>query len=181
MVTTSAAGSSTLRTSPCTSAGRLFDGASALCGLGAENTFEGQAAMRLEACAAGRRGASGGGYPFSLRRDGGLLAIDWRDAVAGIVADRERAVPPEKVARRFHETVASMILAAASRLAEETGARHVLLSGGTFQNLLLLGRLLPALRARRLVPVIHHQVPCNDGGLALGQAFHAAAKLSGEG
>jgi hydrogenase maturation protein HypF len=161
----------------CSSAGRLFDGASALCGLGPFASFEGQAAMRLEALA-GRRARGDGGYPYSLRPEGPLLAIDWRDAIAGLVDDRERRVPPAKIARRFHETVASMILGVAERLSSETGARHVLLSGGVFQNLLLLGRLLEGLRTLKLVPVIHRQVPCNDGGIALGQAFYAAIELS---
>jgi hydrogenase maturation protein HypF len=165
-----------VNTIACSSAGRLFDGASALCGLGSLASFEGQAAMRLEARAsvAGR----GGGYPFSLRAEGGLLAIDWKEAVAALVADRDRKAAPAAIARRFHETVAAMILSAASRVASESGARHVLLSGGVFQNLLLLGRLLSGLRALKLTPVIHRQVPCNDGGIALGQAFRAAIKLS---
>ena len=162
----------------CSSAGRLFDGASALCGLGSLASFEGQAAMRLEACA-GRRGRGEGSYPFSLRPEGPLLAIDWREAVAALVDDRDRRVDPARIARRFHETVASMILGVAARVSSETGARHVLLSGGVFQNLLLLARVLSGLRALKLVPVIHRQVPCNDGGIALGQAFYAAIRLSG--
>lgn len=167
-----------VNTVACSSAGRLFDAASALCGLGAASSFEGQAAMRLEGVAATIRSDGGGSYPFTVRPEGSLLAVCWKDAVAGLIADRDRRVDPATIARRFHETVAAMILDVASRLAAETGARHVLLSGGVFQNLLLLRLLRAGLRARRLVPVIHRQVPCNDGGLSLGQAFYAAIRLS---
>jgi hydrogenase maturation protein HypF len=167
-----------INTVGCSSAGRLFDGVSALCGLGGGGTFEGQAAMRLEA-AAGRARGEAVPYPFSLRPESGLLAVFWDDAIAEIAADRLRGAATARIARRFHDTVAAMIVEAAARLAEAAGARTVLLSGGVFQNLALLRRLLPALRARKLSPVIHREVPCNDGGLALGQAFFAALKLEG--
>ncbi len=169
-----------VNTAACSSAGRLFDGASALCGLGATASFEGQAAMRLEACA-GTGGGHAGSYPFAIRTDGALLAVDWRETIAALVDGRRRMTPPATLSRRFHETVAAMILDVAGRLANELDARHVLLSGGVFQNLTLLRRLLAGLRSRKLIPVIHRQVPCNDGGIALGQAFYAAVKLSGEG
>ena len=161
---------------PTSSAGRLFDAASAIAGLCARASFEGQAPMRLEA-AASRRGA--GTYPFSLVRENGLLAVNWREMVAGLIADAKGRVPQATISRRFHDTLAAAILDAASRLAEASGARHVILSGGVFQNATLLASVLAGLRRNRLGPLIHRQVPTNDGGISLGQAYYAALRVAG--
>ena len=161
---------------PTSSAGRLFDAASAIAGLCARASFEGQAPMRLEA-AASRRGA--GTYPFSLDRENGLLAVNWRETVAGLIADAKGRVPQGTISRRFHDTLAAAILEAVSRLAETSGARHVILSGGVFQNATLLTSVLSGLRRKRLSPLIHRQVPTNDGGISLGQAYYAALRVAG--
>ncbi len=169
-----ARGVNVVATSSC---GRLFDGVSALAGVCRKATYEGQAAMLLEGRAG--RGAGNGAYGFEIRRLDGRLGIDWRETVAGIVADVRRGVAPAVVARRFHDTVAEMVLRAADAVAEGTGARHVLLSGGVFQNVRLLDALLRGFRARRLAVLVHRQVPANDGGISLGQAFYAAHTIAG--
>jgi len=161
---------------PTSSAGRLFDAASAICGLCPRASFEGQAPMRLEAIVA-KRGA--GTYPHTLVNENGLLAINWMGTIAGLVADAKGRVPRETIARRFHDTLAAAILDAASRLAEASGARHVILSGGVFQNETLLSSVLSGLRRKHLVPLIHRQVPPNDGGISLGQAYYAALRVAG--
>ena len=162
---------------PTSSCGRLFDAASALTGVCRKASYEGQAAMLLEGCAG--RGAGGGPYGFEIRNLDGRLGIDWRDTVAGIVADVGAKTAPAAVARRFHGTVASMILRTAETVAEGTGARQILLSGGVFQNVRLLEALLAGFRARKLGVLVHRQVPANDGGISLGQAFYAARTIAG--
>ena len=169
-----AKGVNVVATSSC---GRLFDAVSALAGVCRKATYEGQAAMLLEGCAG--RGAGIGAYGFKIRSLDGRLGIDWKDAVAGIVSDVRGGVAPPVVARRFHDTVAAMILRVAETVAEGTGARHVLLPGGVFQNVRLLDALLKGFRARKLTVLIHRQVPANDGGISLGQAYYAAQAIAG--
>ncbi len=160
-----------------TSCGRLFDAASALAGVCRKATYEGQAAMLLEGRAA--QGAGTGPYGFEISGLEGRLGIDWRDTVAGIVSDVRGGVASPVVARRFHDTVAAMVLRAAEAVAEGTGARHVLLSGGVFQNVRLLEALLRGFRARGIKALVHRKVPANDGGISLGQAYFAARAVSG--
>jgi hydrogenase maturation protein HypF len=158
------------------SAGRLFDAVSALCGLCPRASFEGQAPMRLEGAVA--RGHAGT-YPFALAGGDGEVTVHWRDLVEGVVSDARRGVPAGTVARRFHDTLAAAVLAAVSRLAESSGARHVILSGGVFQNVTLLSAVLSGLRKRGMIPLIHRKVPANDGGISLGQAYYAAQRVAG--
>jgi hydrogenase maturation protein HypF len=161
---------------PTSSAGRLFDAVSAICGLCVRSSYEGQAPMRLEGAAVR---AAAGTYPFTLAEEDGQLTVDWSELVRGTVADARRRLPTGRISRRFHDTLADATVAAASRLAEGAGARHVVLSGGVFQNVTLLSRVLSGLRKRKLSPLIHRQVPANDGGISLGQAYYAAAQVAG--
>jgi hydrogenase maturation protein HypF len=161
---------------PTSSAGRLFDAVSALCGLCPRAGFEGQAPMRLEGVASR---SPAGTYPFTLSGDDAGVTVHWKGMIEGVVTDARRGVPVGKIARRFHETLAAAVLAAVARLAESSGARHVVLSGGVFQNMTLLGLLLTGLRKRGMVPLIHRKVPANDGGISLGQAYYAAQRVAG--
>jgi hydrogenase maturation protein HypF len=147
----------TVETSSC---GRLFDAVAALIGLRTEVTYEGQAAIELEALA---DPAETGLYP----RDG----LDFRPAIAAI---RRDTAPAPAIAARFHNTVADAIVETCRRMRADTGLNRVCLSGGTFQNRLLLSRVLPALRAAGLDVFLNLRVPPNDGGIALGQAIVAA-------
>jgi hydrogenase maturation protein HypF len=165
-----------INVAPTSSAGRLFDAVSAICGLCARSSYEGQAPMRLEGAAA--TGPSGS-YPFTLAEEGGQLTVDWSELFRGAVEDARRRLPAGTISRRFHDTLASATVAAAARIAERAGARHVILSGGVFQNVTLLSRVLSGLRERKLSPLIHRQVPANDGGISLGQAYYAAAQVAG--
>ncbi len=165
-----------INVAPTSSAGRLFDAVSAICGLCVRSSYEGQAPMRLEGVAAR---AAAGTYPFALADDGGQLTVDWSELILGTAADARRRIPARTISRRFHDTMASAILDVSSRLAESSGARHVVLSGGVFQNVTLLSRVLSGLRKRKLTPLFHRQVPANDGGISLGQAYYAAAKVAG--
>ena len=165
-----------INVAPTSSAGRLFDAVSAISGLCARSSYEGQAPMRLEGAVAPN---AAGTYPFTLAVENGQIAVNWNDMVRGAAADAREIVPAGTISRRFHDTMASAILAVASRLAESSGARHVVLSGGVFQNVTLLSGVLSGLRKRKLTPLIHRQVPANDGGISLGQAYYAAMRVAG--
>jgi len=101
---------------------------------------------------------------------------DVRPTIRAIVEDLRAGIPRAEIAARFHETFARMVVDLATRAAQEAGLEHVALSGGTFQNRLLLERCCDLLESRGFRPLYHRHVPPNDGGLALGQALIAAAR-----
>jgi hydrogenase maturation protein HypF len=154
--------------------GRLFDTVAALCGLRAHVSYEGQAAVELEACA--DRQGDGSAYDLPLADEGGRRVLDARATVTAVAAEVAAGVPVGAIARRFHEGVARATAAACAEAAAGHGLQAVVLSGGVFQNRLLLERtsaLLTALGLRVLVP---ERLPPNDGGIAFGQAAVAAAR-----
>ncbi|MBE3070276.1 MAG: carbamoyltransferase HypF, partial [Planctomycetes bacterium] len=165
--------------------GRLFDGASVLAGVCAESTYEGQAAMELEAAAAVAGEAEP--YEFALRDmladdpDGAAgWVIETAPAVRGLVADMHAGRGAAHAAARFHATVAAMLRAAARRARDETRLGRIVLSGGCFANARLVGLLAPALESDGFDVYVHAEVPPGDGGVALGQAYVAAARLAAE-
>ena len=154
-----------------TSAGRLFDGVAALCGVRGEVTYEAQAAMELEALAHRAPAYAGGpGYPLDLVRDSDAWVLDWRPLLEALLADVRAGVALPVRGLRFHVGLSRAIVALCQRLAAETGLHTVALSGGCFQNELLLTQTVQGLHEAGLEPLIHHQAPANDGGVALGQA-----------
>ena len=158
---------------PVTSAcGRLFDAVSALLGVCARTSYEAQAAIELEMAATEHDGPSAP-YGFEIQRHDGTYVIRLRQLFEGLLADvRDRADIP-RMAHRFHSTVVRMIVEANVAIANETGISTVALSGGCFQNRLLLRLTVPALCENGFDVLLHRQVPCNDGGLSLGQAVLA--------
>ena len=161
-----------LNTPPTSSAGRLFDAVAALVGVpGTERTtYEGQAAIELELAA---RGPTNGTYPFALRPDTGGWIVETREVMAGVVDDLLAGRRPADVSASFHRTMAEMVVAVCEAVRESGGANAVALSGGTFQNMLLLRQTIELLEEREFVVYAHHRVPANDGGIALGQAILA--------
>ncbi|MGE5407565.1 MAG: carbamoyltransferase HypF, partial [Syntrophothermus sp.] len=152
-----------------TSMGRLFDAVGALCGAPARVTYEGQAAMELEAMAdVAERGA----YELPLRGE----MLDPLPALDAAHADLAAGAPPRAVAARFHNGVAAATAAACADLAAAHGLDVVVLSGGVFQNRLLLERTLAALDGRGLRVLVPERLPPNDGGISFGQAAVAAAR-----
>lgn len=147
-----------------TSAGRLFDAVAALLGFTRESTYEGQAAMWLENLARKGRATIEMEIPFT----GGEL--DFRPAMASIVAMRERSVNANAIARAFHQAMAEGISAALMSLANEHSVDTAVLSGGVFQNDLLLSEILGALERSGMRVWTNNVVPPNDGGICLGQA-----------
>ena len=158
----------TVETSSC---GRLFDAVASILGLRHETTYEGQAAVELEAAAS--ESDATGSYPFSSRACD-PFQVDVRPTIEGIVRDFIARVPVPDIAARFHHTVADVIVDACLRIRQADGLNQVCLSGGTFQNLYLLGQTAKGLREAAFQVFVHHRVPANDGGLSLGQAVIAS-------
>jgi hydrogenase maturation protein HypF len=157
--------------SPETSSmGRLFDAVASLAGVRDLAHYEGQAAIELEMIA---DESHGGGYEF----DYSGKIIEPAPVILDIVADLVRRVPPPVIAAKFHNTVASLIFQVARRIRAERGLHRVALSGGVFQNALLLKRTTRLLEAAGFEVFTHSRVPPNDGGVALGQAVVADAMI----
>jgi hydrogenase maturation protein HypF len=156
-----------------TSVGRLFDAVAAICGVRARVTYEGQAAAELEA-AADRR--ERGSYPLPVAEADGEWRLDARETVLAIVRDVGRGTGVEEVAGRFHNALAGATAEACARVAEARALPSVVLSGGVFQNRLLLERTGEEIERRGLRPLIPERLPPNDGGISFGQAAVAAAR-----
>jgi hydrogenase maturation protein HypF len=157
-----------VRTFPTTSAGRLFDTAAALLGFVRESTFEGQAAIWLEQQARGATDCRV--YPFPITN----RELDFRPLLEGVIQDRlsNRAIP--QIARSFQRSVAVGLAETIVRLCHSHQIDTVVLSGGVFQNELLLQDMQSLLDPYRLAIWTNHAVPANDGGISLGQAALAA-------
>ncbi len=145
------------------SAGRLFDVVASILGLCQVSEFEGDAAMMLE-FAAGRTTCDDT-YPVTIIEAGGTLVIDWEPVIRALLDDLIKDKAVETLAAGFHNTLAAAVTAVASRL----GQRHVILTGGCFQNRYLTEATVDDLRQAGFTPHWHRRVPPNDGGVALGQ------------
>lgn len=170
-----------LRSPVTTSAGRLFDAVSALCGVRSSCNYEGQAAIELEILAAGTSDAAPL-PPVPLRRmDDGPDRIDVRPLVAAIRSGAAVGESPARLARGFHLSLAGATAEACRRAADAAGCATVVLSGGVFQNRLLLEATVERLAGLGVTDVlVPRRVPPNDGGISYGQAAIAAARLARE-
>jgi hydrogenase maturation protein HypF len=171
-----AAGINSPRASSC---GRLFDAVAGAVSIRRDHVaYEGQAAIEFEACVDRRRAGAGDGYPFALDfGDGALPTIGYRPLWQALLADLQRGAAVASIAARFHDGLAAALAAMAGELLTRTPRRFeaIALSGGVFQNRVLLEGLLPRLAALGRPVLTHRQLPCHDGGLSLGQAVVAAA------
>jgi hydrogenase maturation protein HypF len=154
------------------SAGRLFDAVAALLGVRDAINYEGQAAVELEQLA---DPAEQGAYPAAIT-GGNPLRVAGADLVRAAAEDLLTGVPPRVIAARLHNGVAAMISRACLLLRERSGLGTVALSGGVFQNLLLLNGVVQLLEHDGFRVLVHARVPPNDGGISLGQAAVAAAR-----
>ena len=175
------------------SMGRLFDAVSALLGVREFNSYEGECAIALENAAwkerkrREERPENGGRerelpleLPFPIREEGKRLIADRRTLVEALLRELseegECGIKPERaqaLALAFHEALARMVLAMCRRLRERTGIRQIALSGGVFANVLLQERCRALLEADGFSVYVNEQVPGNDGGICLGQAWIA--------
>jgi hydrogenase maturation protein HypF len=161
-----------LNTPPTSSAGRLFDAVAALTGVpGTERTtYEGQAAVELELAACG---PASRGYPFLLRpKDQGWI-VETGEIIHEVVEDLLAGRATGEISSRFHRTMAEVVAAGCEKIRGAGGTTAVALSGGTFQNMLLLRQVIKLLEGKGFQVYRHRRVPANDGGLALGQAILA--------
>ncbi len=158
------------------SCGRLFDAVACAIGLAFERqSFEGEAAMHLEALCQGS--AEGEGYRFGIVSSEGFFALDpapfWRALLADVAADRPGAV----MARDFHAGLMSGFVEIARRFSLTLPRRpRIVLGGGSFQNRVLFEGMVARLEAAGFAVLTPAQVPANDGGIAFGQALVAAAR-----
>ena len=168
------------------SCGRLFDAAAAAMGICREHAaYEGQGAVELEARVDAevlRYEDEELGYPFAIPRlkDSHLPYIEPLAMWSALLGDLVLKTPVPTMAARFHKGLARVIVKMIDKVAASADPdeplRHVALSGGVFQNRVLLERVSEQLRAAGYTVLTHRRVPCNDGGLALGQAAVAAAR-----
>jgi hydrogenase maturation protein HypF len=151
---------------PTSSLGRIFDAVASLLNICQEVTFEGEAAILLEAAA-------------RASNDTATYKMEWANSkclIAEILADRKKNVPAATIARRFHTAVANAMRTACQAAREATGLTDIGLTGGVFQNGLLLELAIPSLEDAGFTLYTHHVVPANDGGLSLGQAVIAGLR-----
>lgn len=155
--------------------GRLFDGVAALIGLRHAVNFEGQAAMELEALATGLTESP---YPFELLRHSGHPSIlDVSATVRAVVADLASGQNKAKIAASFHQMMIEAFAAMTEEIRKAMGLTRVALSGGCFQNKILLEGTIKKLRHSGFDVYHPRQVPANDGGVCLGQAVIAASMV----
>ena len=162
------------------SMGRLFDAVSALIGIRDRIDYEGQAAVELEMAAYpcdgqkhNEEATSEQNYPYHIIEDKRVRLIKLDDLLSAIIGDLSHGIPQSRISIKFHNTVAQMTNEMCQIITNETGIKEVALSGGVFQNRLLLRKAINLLENNGFQVFTHRQAPCNDGGIALGQAVIA--------
>jgi hydrogenase maturation protein HypF len=156
------------------SMGRLFDAMSAMLGIKCEIDYEGQAAVELEMAAHEEDYAHvQESYPYCIAAEEGVGVVRLGDMLSAVIEDFHQDVSKGMISVKFHNTVAQMINEMCRLIADATGIEQVALSGGVFQNRLLLRNTVSLLESNGFRVFTHKQVPCNDGGVSLGQAVIA--------
>ncbi len=163
--------------SPLTSgAGRLFDAVSALAGIRGQIDYAAQAAIEMEMLApddvTGFKP-----YPFTIAEDEKPAVIKLKELISAVVNDVQNGVKPDVVSARFHRTMAEIILEMCRLISKKSGLKTVALSGGVFQNRLLFNLAIDSLENEGFQVLSHRVVPCNDGGISLGQAVVANCQI----
>jgi hydrogenase maturation protein HypF len=165
--------------------GRLFDAAASLIGVRQVINYEAQAAIELEAIT---DASVENAYPFDIRTRDSDTQVDCLDKAScfiidpsqiffGIIQDLHSHVPLETIAARFQNSIAEIVLATSLAIRNSSSLSDIALSGGVWQNVKLLSRVLRILKKANFQVYLHSKVPCNDGGLALGQAAIVANQL----
>jgi hydrogenase maturation protein HypF len=162
--------------SPLTSScGRLFDAVAAILGVRQGVSYEGQAAIELEALA--ESGIAGEPFPFALHPAKEAWELDFRPMITALVTALAQGKQQANLARTFHRTLAQATLAVCRGIRLESGHDLVALSGGVFQNRLLTEDLANTLEAAGFTVLVHRLLPANDGCISLGQAVVAGHRL----
>ncbi|MCW8819505.1 MAG: carbamoyltransferase HypF [Ignavibacteriaceae bacterium] len=164
--------------SPVTSScGRLFDAVAVLTGLCSDVSYEGQAAIELMLAAGGFEGEP---FSWEISASGNdRWRLDLSPMIRDIVTAVQSGVPVAVISSRFHVTIVDLLYTIVRKAVSFSGIRNVVLSGGVFQNALLFERLTEKLERHGLTVLTHSLVPCNDGGISLGQAVIGREYLKG--
>lgn len=166
--------------SPLTSSiGRLFDAVASLVGVRDMVEYEGQAAIELERAATASSRSPAASYRFEIKEEDEHFVVDPGLVIAGVVEDLQKGVSIQTISAKFHNAIAGMIVKVCSEIRKRTGVGNVVLSGGVFQNRLLIQKVPSYLQAEKFNIFTHHQVPTNDNGISLGQAVVADATTRG--
>ncbi len=161
------------------SVGRLFDAAAALAGLCGEVSYEAQAAILMEMKVSARfTPGKIDVYPYSFETQTDTTMVKLGELFAAMSADVRNKVTVSMLSIKLHRTIAQVTVDMCGKIAQNTGIKQVALSGGVFQNRLLLKLTAAGLKQAGFQVFTHHLVPCNDGGLSLGQAVIANFKKS---
>ncbi|NLG11546.1 MAG: carbamoyltransferase HypF [Elusimicrobia bacterium] len=155
---------------PASSMGRLFDGISAILGIRDTIAYEAEAAVCLEMTA---QKTDTKKYLFNINKPGALFVIDPSPIIKEIVADIKKGTATEIISYRFNKTVSAMITEICKKIRKEKNISRVALSGGVFQNNLLLNMAWTDLRRNGFSVYCHHHIPANDAGISAGQAVIA--------
>ncbi len=163
--------------SPDTSScGRLFDAVSSLIGICDVVAYKAQAAIELEMTAE-KQPRVRRGYPYQIKEENGILVVDCVPLIRGIVKDLKKGILKTTIASKFHYTVAGIVCRMCKEIRSRTAIDEVVLSGGVFQNRLLSDDVEKKLKMDGFTVYRHSKVPCNDGGISLGQAVIAGEKI----
>ena len=149
------------------SIGRLFDAVSAILGVCDKNTFEGEAAIALEAIA---KPDVVDDYPVDIKFKE-VMEIDCSQTILRIIDDLRKGKDKGFISSKFHNTIVTVILRVVEKLSSLHSIHDVVLCGGVFQNMYLLKNTLEKLQPTGITVHIHDKVPTNDAGISLGQAY----------
>lgn len=158
-----------LQTVYTSSLGRIFDAVSCLLGIRRTVSFEGQAAMELEACAGSSPNRI---LPYDVLMDREII-LDLYPMIKQLAEERMAGKSVSDLAGAFHATLVEAFVRTAKEIRDATGLNRVVLSGGCFQNRILLEGCISSLDLSGFDVYTHHLVPANDGGISLGQAYVA--------
>jgi hydrogenase maturation protein HypF len=156
-----------LNTPLTSSVGRLFDGVSAMMGICEKISFEGQGAISLEYIIGDSE--TDKSYPYEITGSSFPLVINWQLIIKSIIEDILTQKSHQKISAKFHNTLVEIII----NISQKSQEKNILLTGGCFQNQYLIERAILRLKQENFCPFWHHNVPPNDGGIALGQIISA--------
>ncbi|MEO0240752.1 MAG: carbamoyltransferase HypF [candidate division WOR-3 bacterium] len=152
-----------------TSSGRIFDAVSSILGIKQRISYEGQAAMMLEWVCDEKIEEY---YNFEIKEKNGILIFDWEEMFEGIINDLKNGIKKEIISSKFHNTLVEVIY----EMANKVKIKKIFLSGGVFQNKILLEKTYKRL-SKRFEVYIHQRIPANDNGISLGQIIIASRKI----
>ncbi|MFA5270953.1 MAG: carbamoyltransferase HypF [Candidatus Omnitrophota bacterium] len=159
------------------SVGRIFDAAASILGIMQRAGYEAEAAILLEMLASSFTGKAES-YDYKVKKEKSTYVIDWQPLFTGFIKDVLAKKDKKLIAYKFHLTFATIISEVCILLRKENGVKDVALSGGVFQNFLLMNLVVPALKRHGFSVHYHKRIPTNDSGISVGQAVVAAAQMS---